>query len=87
LANFADAFADVLNALFIGVGLVVKGSEVLHEPDGGILLHDGDNGAVVVAVGWLNDPKFAPFEDMSFNFFTVCVWDFKLLNVNWFFCF
>jgi len=29
-ANFADAFADVLHDVFIGVGLVVKGSEVLH---------------------------------------------------------
>jgi len=54
-ANFSNAFADVFHAVFIGVGLIAEGSEILYEPDGTFLLHDGKDGAVVPAAGRLND--------------------------------
>ena len=52
---------------------MVKGSEVLHEPDGAVIFHDGKDGAVVAAAGWLNDSKFEPLKNVSFNFFSVCI--------------
>jgi len=64
------------------VGLVVEGPEVLHQPDVAVLLHDGKDGAVVAAFFRLYDSEFEPFEHMSFNLFLVCIWSFKLLDID-----
>ncbi len=64
-----------------------EGSKVLHEPDGVILLHDGEDRAVVPAAGWLNDSELEPFEDVSFDFFPVRVGNLELFHINWFFGF
>ena len=56
--DFPDAFADVLHRIFVGVGLVVEGSEILYQPYPSILFHHRKYGAVVATSGGLNDAEF-----------------------------
>jgi len=56
IANFTNALVDVLFC----IGLVVKGSDVLHQVHIAVLLHHGEDGAVEAAPGRLNDAQLKP---------------------------
>jgi hypothetical protein len=82
-ANFSNALTDILHWVLVCVGLIFEGSEVLHLPDVVIFLHDGKDGSVEAVPGGLNDSELQPFENMSFDFLAMHIWNFKLLQVNW----
>jgi hypothetical protein len=66
-ADFASAFPNILHGIFVCVGLIVEGPEVLHQNHVPVLLHDGKDGAVVATGGWPNESQLEPFQDVRFE--------------------
>ena len=60
----------------------VEGSEVLYQTEGPVLLLDREQRAVVSAMGRFNDPHLQPFVHVTFDFFSVSIWDLELLDVD-----
>ncbi len=54
----------------------------MNQLDAAILFGDGEDGAVELAPGRLNDAVFQPFSHMSIHLLTISIQDFELFDID-----
>jgi hypothetical protein len=75
-----NALVYIFHGVLICVGIHIQGPEdSLH--------HDGKNGAVELALSWLNNTEFKPMGYVFLYLFTMHIRDFELFNVDGFLSF